>query len=422
MVRRWLSSLIVGTLCFFLAGCAQIDSPEGDIHLTLWQGIGPPSNRAVFQSLVRQFNDTHPEITVESLYIGPPDQQIPKILTAVVGDAMPELLWYLPTLTGQLIELEAIQPLDDWWANTPYRNQVVPSLRETMQLEDHIWSVPFATNNAAIFYRPSLFEKAAITQIPQTWEALRQAANQLTLDTNGDGQIDQHGMLLSFGKGEWTVFCWLPFLYSAGGHLVENGKPDLENEGAIATLKFAADLVQDQAILLSAPEQGYDLEPFLSGKVAMQITGPWVLPQLQAAGLDFGVFPFPIATQATAVLGGENFFLSPTSPEKTRAAQTFLDYILSPEFQLPWALETGYLPANQTVINQPEYQQYLTQNPSMQVFLDQMQVARSRPLLAKYHALSENWGQAIEATLLGLDPDQALHQAQEKIDLIFDHH
>jgi multiple sugar transport system substrate-binding protein len=227
-------------------------------------------------------------------------------------------------------------------------------------------------------------------------------------------------MLLSLGKGEWTVFCWLPFLYSAGGHLVDQGRPDLMTEGAIATLNFAATLVQDQSVMLSAPERGYDLDPFLTGNVAMQITGPWVLPQLRTAGIDFDVFPFPVAVKPAAVLGGENFFLCRTSPAKTQAAQVFLDYILSPAFQLPWALQTGYLPVNQTLLTQPDYQNFVAANPSLQVFIDQMAVARSRPILPKYAALSENFGRAIEATLLGRSPDAALQTAQQKIDRIFD--
>jgi multiple sugar transport system substrate-binding protein len=60
------------------------------------------------QKLVDRFNQSHRNIQVESLYIGQPDQQMPKILASVVGDAPPDLLWFNPTLTGQLIELNAI--------------------------------------------------------------------------------------------------------------------------------------------------------------------------------------------------------------------------------------------------------------------------------------------------------------------------
>jgi multiple sugar transport system substrate-binding protein len=88
-----------------------------------------------------------------------------------------------------------------------------------MEYKGKIWSVPFATNNVNVYYRPSLFKAVEITQLPQTWEDLRQVAEKLTRDTNGNGQINQYGILLPAGKGELTVFNWLPFMWSGGSNI-----------------------------------------------------------------------------------------------------------------------------------------------------------------------------------------------------------
>ena len=420
-LQRCFLWIMVGILAFMLGSC-QFQSPSGNeseiVHLTLWQGIGPPPNRDVFQSLVQRFNDRHPQIQVESLYVGHPDQQIPKILTAIVGNAAPDILWYNPTLTGQLVELEAIEPLEEWLTESPLMNQLEPALLETMEFEGHLWSIPFGSNNAAVFYRPSLFQAAGITELPRTWEDLRQAAQALTKDTDGDGRIDQRGIFLSLGKGEWNVFVWLPFVYSAGGWLSQEARPDLVNEGAIAALTFAQNLVLDDSAILSAPERGFEIDNFLTGKVAMQITGPWTLAQMQAAGVDFDVFPLPVAEEPAAVLGGENFFLCRTTPAKRQAALTFLTYILSEEFQQEWAVQTGFLPVNLAVRDSEPYQQFVANNPLLQIFLDQMAWARSRPLIPGYSYLSENFGRAIEAALLGTDPTKALTQSQQRLELI----
>jgi len=55
----------------------------------------------------------------------------------------------------------------------------------------------------------------------------------------------------------------------------------------------------------------------------------------------------------------------------------------------------------------------------MTVFLNQMAVARSRPVFPGYARVSENLGRALEATLLGNDPTAALQAAQRRLDLIF---
>lgn len=423
-LRLWTGLGLAGSLMVLvmgLMGCQPNPSHTADssvIHLTLWQGISPPSNREVFQSLVAEFNQAHPQIELESLYIGQPDQQIPKILTGVVGGAPPDILWYIPTFTGQLVELEAIRPLDDWLQTDGRLEQILPSLHESMLLEDHYWSVPFGTNNVGVFYRPSLFEQAGITELPRTWSEFAQAATQLTQDRDGDGFTDQYGLWLSLGKGEWNVFVYLPLVYSAGGEIVQNGQPDLTNEGAIAALEFASSLVQAGVVQLSPPERGYETDSFLSGQVAMQFTGPWNIGQFEATDIDYGVFPLPMRDQPTAVVGGENFFVMKTTPEREQAALEFLNFVISESFQTEWALKTGYLPINPKVLDSPDYQAFVAENPVLQVFLQQMEWARSRPLIPGYRYLSENFGRAIEASLLGEPPADALAAAQRRLDLI----
>src|SRR4028119_2496664 len=101
-----------------LSGCQNSTTPPSKngepIELTLWHGINPPPNRDVFKTLTDKFNQTHPNIQIKPLYIGQPDQQLPKILTAIVGNAPPDLLWNTPTISGKLAELNAIVPLENW--------------------------------------------------------------------------------------------------------------------------------------------------------------------------------------------------------------------------------------------------------------------------------------------------------------------
>ncbi|MBE9119760.1 ABC transporter substrate-binding protein [Tychonema sp. LEGE 07199] len=407
-----------------LSGCQNTSKNSDTIELTLWHGINPPPNRDVFQTLTDKFNQTHHHIQVKPIYIGQPDQQMPKILTAIVGNAPPDLLWNVPTIGGKLAELNAIQPLEEWLDKSPRKAEIYPALFESMELDGHTWSVPLATNNAAIFYRPSLFKAAGIEQVPQNWAQLKQVARSLTKDTNGDGRPDQHGIVLSLGKGEWTVFTWLPFMFSAGGELLatspQTSVPQIDNPGALAALELWSDLLKEGSAILSAPERGYELDNFIAGKVAMQITGPWTLAQLQQSAIDYAVMPIPALKRPAAVVGGENLFLMKTSPEREKAALEFLEYVLGEEFQTAWALGTGYLPINLKSRQSKAYQSFVEKNPVLRVFLEQMNSARSRPIISGYSRLSENAGRAIEATLLGQNPQDALKEAQERLTLTLD--
>ena len=415
--------MLVGLFCLILIpGCSQTMTPDESkiTTITFWHGINPPENRDIFDKLVNEFNQNNPDLKVEALYIGQPDAQLPKILAATVSDSPPDILWFVPQIAGKLNQLGALLPLEDWLNNSAIKTQIDPAMFASMKLDGHILSVPFATNNAAVFYRPSLFEQAGIKDIPQTWSELQQTAKKLTQDTNNDSRLDRYGIYLSLGKEEWTVFTWLPFIYSAGGDLLAGGQPNLVNDGAIAALQFGADLVQNKVAVLSPPERGYEIDDFIEGKVAMQITGPWTLAQLKLADIDYGVFAIPVANQPAAVIGGENLFVFKTTPEREQASLRFLEYILSEKFQTTWALETGYLPVNTKSQQSEAYQNFVKANPVVKVFLEQMHWAKSRPIIPQYNRLSENLGRAIEASLLGKQtPAEALKRSQQRLELIF---
>jgi multiple sugar transport system substrate-binding protein len=450
---------VVLILLLFVTGCTPV-SPDRDgvTHLTLWQGINPPPNRDVFQKLVDKFNRQHPDIQVESLYVGQADQQLPKILTATIGDAAPDLLWFGSMLTGQLVDLDAIVPLDKFWNQSSISRDIDPALRESMAYEHHLWSVPFGTNNVGIFYRPSLFKAAGVEHLPTNWAELRSTAKQLTRDTNGDGKIDRYGILLPLGKGEWTVFTWLPFMWGGGGELQGNSKKivlsnnivsgsvtigdfpkerlrqrivagsievpsttsttQIDNPGSIAALELWHNLIADGSAILSSPERGYELDNFIVGKVAMQLTGPWTLGQLAGTDVDYAVMPIPSGIRSATIIGGENLFMMKGHPKHQQAAWQFMEYVLSQEFQTEWALGTGYLPVNLKSRQQLAYQKYVDKTPAIRVFLEQAKWGRSRPIVPGYSQISDNLGRAIESVLLDRDNVRsALKTAQSRLNL-----
>jgi multiple sugar transport system substrate-binding protein len=412
-----LLGIVLSSSIIFLAGCQGLaQKDDGVIHLTLWQTINPPANRNVFEKLVDKFNQTHTDVKVESIFLAQP--QLPKILTAVVGNVPPDILAFYPQITGQLADLRAIIPLEDWLDKLPLKSEISPNLLEELQLDGHLWSTPLYTSNIGIFYRPKLFEAAGITQMPKTWEELRQVAKKLTIDRNGDNRPEQYGILLPLGKGEWTVFSWFPFLLSAGGEVLTNNQPNLMNPGALKALQFWEQLLKDGSATLSAPERGYEEDAFIAGRVAMQITGPWTY--ITKSKVDYSAFSIPANVSQATVTGGGNLYVMKTTPAREQAALKFLEYVLSEEFQKEWSISTGFLPINLKAAQSEAYQQFMNQKPWLKVFMEQIPLAGARPILAEYSRLSDSLGRAIEATLLGESPEKALKVAQERLETIWD--
>ncbi|WP_377474985.1 MAG: ABC transporter substrate-binding protein [Microcoleus anatoxicus] len=414
-----LIAIILAVGLFVFTGCQTVSHKnDGVIHLTLWQGINPPVNRDVFQKLVAEFNQKNPDIQVESIFAGELDQQLPKILTSVVGNSPPDILSFYPQMTGQFVNLDAIVPLEDWLDKLPVKSELYPRVLEEIQLNGHTWSVPISTSSIGIFYRPKLFKAAGITELPKTWEELREVSKKLTIDRDSDGKPEQYGMLIPFGKGEWTTFTWFPFLLSANGQIIENNRPNLMNPGAIKAIQFWQDLLKDGSATLSMPERGYEEDDFISGRVAMQITGPWTY--IMKSNVDYGVFPVPIDIRPATVTGTGTLFVMKTTPERQKAALKFLEYALSEQFQTKWSIGTGFLPANMKSAQSQAYQEFIKRKPVIKVFVDQMSVAGSRPIIAGYSRISQNLGRAIEASMLGQPVEKALQESQDRLDLIWE--
>ncbi|MEH1935958.1 MAG: ABC transporter substrate-binding protein [Nostoc sp.] len=412
-----LLGIVLSSFLIFLSGCQGLtQKDDGVIHLTLWQAINPPANRDVFEKLVDKFNQTHTDIQVESVFLAQPE--LPKILTAVVGNVPPDILAFYPQITGQLADLGAIRPLEDWLDKLPLKSEITPNLLAELQLDGHLWSAPLYTSNIGIFYRPKLFQAAGITQTPKTWEELRQVAKKLTIDRNGDNRPEQYGIVLPLGKGEWTVFSWFPFLLSAGGEVLRNNRPDLTNAGALKALQFWQQLLKDGSATLSSPERGYEEDAFIAGRVAMQITGPWTY--ITKSKVDYDAFPIPANVGQATVTGGGNLYVMKTTPAREEAAFKFLEYVLSEEFQKEWSIGTGFLPVNLKAAQSEVYQQFINQKPWLKVFLEQIPIAGARPIIAGYSRLSDSLGRAIEATLLGESPEKALKTAQERLEIIWE--
>lgn len=74
-----------------------------------------------------------------------------------------------------------------------------------MRYGNHYWSIPFATNNIGIFYRPSLLAAAGIEKLPTTWQELEEVSQ--ALKTQGITPL-----LLALGQGEFAVFTWFALL------------------------------------------------------------------------------------------------------------------------------------------------------------------------------------------------------------------
>jgi multiple sugar transport system substrate-binding protein len=408
--------LLALALTFINSGCSTLTGQANRVTVTFWHGMESGINNKVLQAKIDAFNAAHADIFIDAQVYGAADQLGPKLDAAVAGKTPPDLLWWSPAFFPKYAEAGALRHLDDLMAEDSSFNKadVYDFLWDVGSYKGKIYTTPFSANNLAVYYNKKMFAEAGNKELPQDWEGFKALAKTLT-------RGDIHGFLIPVGSSEWTVWTWQCFLWQAGGELLtEDNRAAFNSPAGVAALDYWKAFLTEGSGVFSETDAGYKPEPFLNGRVAMMINGPWNYSSLKTqTAVDLGVLPLPRKERAATNIGGESLFLFKSNPQTERAAWEFMKFIMSADFQTDWAINTGYLPVSKSAAESPEFQGFLQDNPFIKSFNEQMPTGKTRPSLAQYPALSATLGKYLEAALYDkYSSQEALDRAAEEVNKI----
>jgi multiple sugar transport system substrate-binding protein len=410
---QW-SILFCFLLLTFLIGCSSGQNNSTRLTISFWHGMESGINNKVLQSKIDQFNARHPDIFVDAQVYGAADQLGPKLDAAVAGKTPPDLLWWSPAFFPKYAEAGALHSIDDLIAQDASfnRDDIYDYLWELGSFEGKIYVTPFSANNLGVYYNKKMLAEAGVNQQPQTWDEFKETAKRLT--RNG-----VFGFQIPIGTSEWTVWTWQCFLWQAGGEILTPDKKAaaFNSPAGVAALDFWRSLLDEKLANFSETDAGYKTDNFLAGRIAMTINGPWNYSALkEQKEIDPGVWPLPKQARAATNIGGESLFLFKSNARRERAAWEFMKFVMSADFQVDWAINTGYLPVSKSAAGDPRYQAFLAANPFIKAYNDQMPVGRTRPSIPQYPALSQTLGKYLEAALYGkLSSQEALDEAAAEV-------
>lgn len=395
-------------------GCSTALTSDGRVRVTFWHGMESGVNNRVLQAKIDEFNRRHPDVYVDAQIYGSADQLGPKLDAAVAGRTPPDLLWWAPAYFPKYADAGALESLDAFLASdtTFDRSDVYDFLWEEGTFQGHVYVTPFSANDLAVYYNKRMFADAGIERPPETWAEFHDVARRLTHD-------GVTGFQVPVGTSEWTVWTWECFLWQAGGRLLapDQRSAAFDSEAGVAALDLWRAMLADGSAVFSETDAGYKTDAFLAGRVAMTINGPWNYASLvEQDQVEFGAFPLPRNETAATNIGGESLFLFKSNPRTERAAWEFMKFVMSPDFQVDWSIETGYLPVSKSAAADPRYRAFLAKNPFMRVYAEQMEVGRTRPSIPEYPAVSATLGKYLEAALYGkYSSHEALERAAREV-------
>jgi len=101
-----------------------------------------------------------------------------------------------------------------------------------------IWALPAVCEVGVLTYRKDLFDQYGVYP-PASWRETIETAKKLTIDTNGDGKPDIHGITLRAqpGLGTYLLHIWTCVFKSYGGdYFDKNGKPLVNSPAAVESV------------------------------------------------------------------------------------------------------------------------------------------------------------------------------------------
>lgn len=321
----------------FLALSLTLGSAQAVTNVTIWYPWGPPDGQSIVDR-ANEFNAMQKDIKVNPVLVqGAGLADSGKFMTAVTSGQAPDavLYWGQDVIPG-LAKIGAIQALDDQLAAAGLKAANFNAAAwNAGKVGGKVYGVPQMSSDIMLFYNKDMF-KAAGLQPPKTLAELDAAAEKLTV-RNGNN-LTRVGFVPWIQMGHpiaWTgIF---------GGSLVDaKGNLKLLNSGTLKALKWQETYAKKYGaenlnrFLTSAGNTNNSsaTDPFVMGKVAMEINGQWHANYIKKykPDLNYGVVPIPVVPggKANTTWITSNSWLIPKGAKNAQAALKFIAYASQP--------------------------------------------------------------------------------------------
>ncbi|MFW5835922.1 MAG: ABC transporter substrate-binding protein [bacterium] len=401
--------LLVGTTALFANGQEEMAGGEG-VALQAWiNDFNPDSRNLMNDVLIPEFQQMHPNITIEMQFVGWGNHS-EKYLTAWAGGEVPDIFEPALEQAAEMIAKDQAIALDDYVDAWDQIGDFYPVGYEPYMQGGSYYSIPFRLDIRNIYYRKDLLAEAGFDpeEGPQTWEDLRDMAIDLTIR---DGQrIEQEGFNVeigNFGAQQFVEFVW-----QNGGELLseDSTRSLLDTPEVLEAAEFLADLYQEIRPEGTAQLPQSPIPYFATGQRAMEYGGAGIFRDVLRYAPEevdnVGVaLPLMREQRVNNVFGG-GFAISSAS-EHPDESWEWIEFFSSTDVMARYAHEIGSMPARREAV---EYEAF--QHPVLQQVLDSAQYGKIYLIIPAWWEMLGRLGDQLELAYNGRkSPEEAMADA-----------
>lgn len=393
--------------------------------VTFWTTFTPP-DLDVLKGMVETFNGQSGGTQVELVQIPPAEvTDVSKLMTAVRGGTGPDVYHLDRFTTAQRAADGVLQDLSELGGAdllAPY----LAFARQEATYQGKPYAMPFDADARALWYNKGMLQEAGIDPAefdaangPLTWDRVAEVANQLN--------VQEGGNFTRMGFVPWLNQGWhYGYGYSWGGEFFDAAACQVtpDDPRVVAAFEWVqtyceelgAQQVADFGTPTMAPGFPPQEHPFITGNLAMQITGDWGINQMAqyAPDIDYGTtfIPVPNEGDQSATWAGGWSLAIPQGAKQTEAAFEFMQWFAGDPGQRIYTEQSKHLPTLEALLEVPEL--YTEEH---RFFSEQLlPLARNRPPLPVGALYWDELTSAWQKTYLGeAEPAEALATVKERV-------
>ncbi|MDT3424651.1 arabinogalactan oligomer/maltooligosaccharide transport system substrate-binding protein [Paenibacillus forsythiae] len=395
--------IILGLTFTVLFSACSGESRKEPVTLTLMNDSLEQESEFI-KARIGDFEQAHPNIKVNIMDVNP-DAALNVFKNALLGDQPLDAMRMDYLWVPEFADLGLLYPLNDMLPESD-RKDFNPATLRSVQYSGKIYGLPSVMDAPALLYNKRILRENGFSAPPQTMDELLEIARKVT-------NKDHYGIYLMDAS-----YFSLPYIWAfGGGTITDDRKIEITSKDSIEGLKFMRKLKQEHAAQpYSGFEDAYNKmnTDFKEGRSAMMINGPWALSDLLSGGEfkdagNLGITTIPKGPKGQASpAGGHGFTISKYS-KHPKETYELISYLSSTETQIQQAKEVKTLPTRTSAYQDAA----LAADPVFQGFKQQLDAARSRPLIPESSAMFYDFTSNLREILLGT---QSAEEGARKIE------
>lgn len=390
-------------MAFTLTSCSSSNTEK--VSLTFWTTTDEGAQTDFLQKRIDAFEASHPnvKVTLASVDFGAASNQFK---SALLSNEQVDIFRADNSWIPEFADLGLLYPLDQL-ASAKDKAGYVASALKSDEYQGKLYGLPSVLEAPALLYNKRILQEAGYSAPPATMDELLQMAKKVSAN-------DRYGIYLNNDS-----YYALPYLWAfGGGTITDDRQIALTSADSIKGLSFMLKLKQE-GVTQKYPDfsDSYSkmMTDFTEGRSAMIINGPWAILELlegsefkNADNLGIAQIPAGPGGQGSPI-GGHSFVVSKYSAYPAEAYE-LIRYLTSEETQLLQSETLRTLPTQTSVYEN----QKLANDPIIQGFKAQVDVAKARPLIPEGSQMFNDFTPNLTDILLGkLSVEQGVHKIED---------